>query len=352
MADRIFIKENEALAEAAIRAGCRFFAGYPITPQTEIVEYMAKRMPEVGGVFIMPESEVSAINMIYGAAGAGAKAMTASSGPGMSLKQEGISSLAACELPCLIVNMSRGGPGTGNLGPSQADYFQATRGGGHGDYRVIVLAPSTVQESVDLTVTAFSLGERYRSPVMILADSVLAQSMEPVVFPEMSNDAAPKEWATTGARNRERNVIHSMQYQQDLEPLVRRLEEKYKKIQRNETRVETIFLDDSDLVIVAFGTCGRIARTAVKKMRAEGYKVGLIRPITLWPFPTETLRAAAGKKGFLVVEMSTGQFVEDVRLSVAEKTDIHFYGRTAGMVPSVPEITEQAKAIFRKWEKK
>jgi 2-oxoglutarate/2-oxoacid ferredoxin oxidoreductase subunit alpha len=348
MPERLFLKENEALAEAAIRAGCRFFAGYPITPQTEIIEYMSWRMPEVGGVFIMPESEIAAINMVYGAAGAGARAMTATSGPGMSLKQEGISSLAACELPCVIVNMSRGGPGTGNLGPSQADYFQATRGGGHGGYRVIVLGPSTVQETVDLTMEAFYLADKYRIPVVLLADAILAKSMEPVHFPDPDRRSLPeKNWTTTGARGRDPNVIVSMLYEYELEQRVTRLQEKYRQIEQNEVRVETQFTKDCDLALIAFGTTARICRTVVRKCRAEGLRVGLVRPITLWPFPMATVREAADScRELLVVEMNTGQMIEDVRLAAAERAEIHFYGRTAGSYPDVPEIAARVRGIL------
>lgn len=351
MAERLFLKENEALAEAAIRAGCRFFAGYPITPQTEIIEYMSRRMPEVGGVFIMPESEIAAINMVYGSAGAGARAMTATSGPGMSLKQEGISSLAACELPCVIVNMSRGGPGTGNLGPSQADYFQATRGGGHGDYRIIVLGPSTVQETVDLTTAAFDLADKYRIPVMLLADAILAKSMEPVSFPEAGRGDLPtKNWTTTGARGRDPNVIVSMLYEYELEERVRKLQEKYERIEQQEVRVETRFVEDCDLALVAFGTTARICRTVVRKCREDGLRVGLVRPITLWPFPAAAVRSAADAcRGLLVVEMNTGQMIEDVRLAAAERAEVHFYGRTAGSAPDVPELLEKVREIYAGW---
>ena len=349
MSDKVLMKGNEALAEAAMQAGCRLFFGYPITPQTELAAYMAKKMPKVDGLFLQAESEVAAINMVYGAAGAGARVMTSSSSPGVSLKQEGISYIAGSDLPCVIVNIVRGGPGLGGIQPAQSDYFQATKGGGHGDYHLIVLAPSSVQEMVDLTSLAFDLGDIYRMPVMIMGDGALGQMMEPISFDKVEKlDVPEKTWATTGTQmKRKRNVINSLYITpEELEELVWEREKRYDAVKAKEVRYEEYETDDADYIIVAYGTTARIAKNAVKALRTEGIKAGLIRPITLWPFPTEVIGKAADKaKAFLSVEMSTGQMVEDVKLAVNGKKDVFFFGRTGGMVPTPAEIVAKIQEI-------
>lgn len=342
--EKKFMTGNEAIAEAAIQAGCRHFFGYPITPQSEIPEYMAKRLPEIGGVYLQAESELAAINMLFGAAGTGARVMTSSSSPGISLMQEGISYIAAAQLPCVIVNIMRGGPGLGGIQPSQSDYFQATRGGGHGDYHVLVLAPHTVQEAVSLTTEAFDLADKYRNPVMILGDGLLGQMMEPVEFKETSQAKIPKkDWALTGAKERPANVLKTLY----LDPVA--LEKKnleiHRKLQemiKNEVRVETYQTDDAEIIIAAYGTIARIAKTAIKVLREKGFKVGLIRPISVFPFPYETFTRITDKVDkFLVVEMSFGQMLQDVKLGVCGKAKIEFYGRVGGMVPSYDEIVNE-----------
>jgi 2-oxoglutarate ferredoxin oxidoreductase subunit alpha len=341
VAEKILMKGNEAIGEAAVVAGCRHYFGYPITPQSELIEYMAKRMPQVNGVFLQAESEVAAINMVYGAAGAGARVMTSSSSPGISLKQEGISYIAGAELPCVIVNMVRGGPGLGSIQPGQCDYFQATKGGGHGDYHNIVLAPNSVQELVDCTVLAFELADKYRNPVMILGDGALGQMMEPVAFPEKAAEAPAKPWASTGLKGRkEPNVINSLHIQApDLEKHNFHLQKKYKTIMENERRWEELSTDDAELVLVAYGITARVAQSAMEMARAAGLKVGLFRPITAWPFPYEALgRLAKTAKAFMSVELSAGQMVEDVRLAVNGAKPVHFYGRTGGMICSPKEV--------------
>jgi 2-oxoglutarate ferredoxin oxidoreductase subunit alpha len=347
----ILLTGNETIGEAAIRAGCRFFFGYPITPQNKIPEYMSKRLPEVGGVFLQAESEVAAINMVFGAAGAGARVMTTSSSPGISLMQEGISYLAAAELPCLIVNIMRGGPGLGGIQPSQSDYFQATKGGGHGDYHLLVLAPSTVQETADLTMLAFDLADIYRNPVMILGDGFIGQMMEPVKFknPEVV-DLPPKSWAITGAKGRPRNVIKTLTLEpKELEKINMVLYRKYKEMTKKEQRFELYGVNDAAIIIAAFGTMARIAKTAIKILRNEGVKVGLIRPISLFPFPYEVFRDAADQVDrFLVVEMNMGQMFEDVRLGVEGKAEVNFYGRTGGVVPTYEEVINEVKRIPQK----
>lgn len=348
MAERVMMKGNEAIAEGAIRAGCRFFAGYPITPQNEVPEYMSRRMPEVGGVFIQAESEVSAINMVYGAAGAGARAMTSSSSPGVSLKMEGISYVAGSELPCVIVNVSRGGPGLGGLTPSQADYFQATKGGGHGDYRLVVFAPASVQEIIDLMYQAFVTADKYRNPVMVLADGLLGQMMEPVTLPEDRDlKITAKPWATTGMMNgKPQSVINSLGLVgEELEKINVRLQKKYQEIAANEVRFEEEGVKDADLIIVAYGTSARVAKSAIAKAQAEGKKVGLFRPITLWPFPSKPLSelAKSGKR-FLTVEMSAGQMIEDVKLAVNGQAQVDSFGKLNGTIPSVNEVYD---AIIR-----
>ncbi len=349
MSEKVLMKGNEALAEAAIQSGCRHFFGYPITPQNELAAYMSKKMPKVGGLFLQAESEVAAINMVYGAAGAGVRAMTSSSSPGISLKAEGISYIAGSDLPCVIVNIVRGGPGLGGIQPAQSDYFQATKGAGHGDYNMIVIAPSSVQEMVDMTSHAFNLADTYRMPVMIMGDGMLGQMMEPVSFEKIENKKiSDKEWATTGTGGkRKRNIINSLYITPDeLEEVVLKRKERYNTIKQNETLVEEYLTDDADYIIAAYGTTARIAKNAIGQLRSEGYKVGLIRPITLWPFPTAVFeKAATHAKAFLSVEMSTGQMVEDVKLSVNGKADVHFYGRTGGMVPTPSAIVEKIKSI-------
>ena len=319
---RILMCGNEALAEAAIIAGVDAYFGYPITPQNEIPAYMSRRMPEEGRVFVQSESELAAINMVFGASATGKRAMTSSSSPGISLMQEGISYLAGAELPAVIVNVMRGGPGLGNIGPSQSDYFQSTKGGGHGDYHLIVLAPGSVQEMADFMPLAFDLADQYRTPVMILADGLLGQMMEPVLLEQKERrELPPKDWALTGAENRPQNIVRSLWLKEGvLEELNQRMQSRYAQIIKNETRCEQYKVDDADIVVVAYGITARIVRGAVTKARKEGIKVGWIRPITLWPFPSETISQAADDlKIFLTVELSCGQMVEDVRLAVAGK---------------------------------
>ncbi len=340
------MKGNEALAEAAVRAGCRFYFGYPITPQTELMEYFARRLPEVGGTFLQAESELAAINMVYGAAGAGARAMTSSSSPGISLKQEGISFLACAELPCVIVNVMRGGPGLGSIQPAQSDYFQATRGGGHGDYRMPVLAPASVQEMADLVSKAFDLAERYRTPVILLSDGVTGQMMEPARLPGEKIGNGLKPWVTDGCRGRRRRIIKTLYLDPDqLEAHNRHLQAKYAQIRENETLSEGYLLEDAQVVIVAFGICARVARTAVDNLREEGLKVGLFRPVTLWPFPEQALKDAVKRaRHVLTLEMNAGQMVEDVRLCLPSR-EIHFYGRMGGVLVAASEIETQVKRI-------
>ncbi len=363
MNHKVLMCGNDAMSEAAVRAGCRFYFGYPITPQNEVTAYMSWRMPEVGGTFIQAESEIAAVNMVFGAAAVGARAMTSSSSPGISLKQEGISYLCGCELPAVIANVVRGGPGLGSIGPSQADYFQATRGGGHGDYRTITLAPSTLQELVDLTYLSFDLADKYRNPVLILSDGVLGQMMEPVVLPEMIDGQLPaKPWALTGARNRPPNVVRSLYLDVDLlEKLNLKLADKFREMEQQEVRFEEFNLTDAvppprpaglsrgrhapaaDLILVAYGSVARICRSAVRRLRQAGQRVGLFRPITVWPFPYEPLSTAAEKaKALLVVEMSMGQMFEDVRLAVGRRRRISFFGRVGGCVMTVEEVVQEA----------
>ncbi|OPZ64461.1 MAG: NADH-dependent phenylglyoxylate dehydrogenase subunit alpha [Firmicutes bacterium ADurb.Bin506] len=349
MAGRKLFKGNEAVAEAAVRAGCRYFFGYPITPQNEIPEYMSRRLPEVGGAFVQAESEVAAINMVYGAAGTGARVMTSSSSPGISLKQEGISYIAGADLPCLIVNMVRGGPGLGGIAPAQSDYFQATRGGGHGDYHLIVYAPASVQEMVDLTLGAYDVAERYRMPVMILGDGVLGQMMEPVSFPDqMAPDRPAPEWATRGARDgRTPRLINSIYlkpeelYKHNLD-----MAERFEKASANEVRYEEVLADDAELLLVAYGTTSRVCRAAIEKLRERGIKAGLFRPITVSPFPYDALsKRAKSAKAVLTVEMSMGQLVDDVKIAVAGAAPVHFFGTTGGVIPKASDIAEYAAGI-------
>ena len=345
--ERQMMKGNEAIAEAAVQAGCRYYFGYPITPQSEIPEYMSARLPEVGGTFLQAESEIAAINMVYGAAGTGARVMTSSSSPGISLKQEGISYIAGAELPCVIVNIVRGGPGLGSIQPAQSDYYQATRGGGHGDYRLPVFAPSSVQEAVELTQLAFDVADKYRNPVMIIGDGIIGQMMEPVTMPQYSPSVkVEKTWAATGWKEgcgRDRAVINSLYIEADrCEQQNLKMQAKYDAISRDEVRVDMQLMDDADFAIVAYGTTARIALTAIRRARKEGIKVGLIRPITLWPFPSEAVGTSAAKvRAMLTVEMSLGQMVDDVRIAANGRCPVEFYGRTGGMVPAVSEIYDQ-----------
>lgn len=351
MTEKRFMAGNEAIAEAAVQAGCRYYFGYPITPQNEIGEYMAWRLPEVGGVFLQAESEVAAIYMVFGAAGAGARVMTSSSGPGISLMQEGISYIAAAELPCVLVNMMRGGPGLGGIHPSQSDYFQATKGGGHGDYHMLVLAPSTGQEAASLTMLAFDLADKYRNPVMILGDGNIGQMMEPVEFkpPEEAFVAPKKDWTITGTPGRKRNLIKTLY----LDPVILEkrnlaIASKLREAVKNEVRFESFMTDDADIVIAAYGTVARIAKTAIKILREKGFKVGLLRPISLYPFPYQPFSQMTERvKSFLVIEMSMGQMIEDVRLAICGKSKIHFYGRVGGMVPSYEEIVGEVEKIAK-----
>lgn len=339
---------NIAVAEAAIQAGCRFYAGYPITPQNEIPEYMSWRMPEVGGVFIQAESEIAAVNMVYGASAAGARAMTSSSSPGISLKQEGISFLAAAELPSVIVNIQRGGPGLGNISGSQSDYFQATRGGGHGDYRTLVYAPSSVQEMWDLTMLAFDKADEYRNPVMLLADGIMGQMMEPLCRTPYSKPDLPKKtWALTGAKGRKPNAIRTL-YMNDgeLERQNSILQAKFRRMRQNEVRYEAVDAEDAEVIVVAFGIAARVALSAQQRLRREGIAAGLFRPITLFPFPEEALQRLSGReRRFLVLELNAGQMVEDVRLSVAGNSEVLFYGRPGGAIITPEEVYEKLRAV-------
>jgi len=349
LTEKILIKGNEAIGEAAIQAGCRYYFGYPITPQSELPEYMARKLPTVGGVFLQAESEIAAINMLYGAASAGARAMTSSSSPGFSLKQEGISYIAAAELPCLLVNVQRGGPGLGTIQPGQADYFQATKGGGHGDYRLLVLAPNSVQELFDLTVEGFDLADKYRIPVLILADGALGQMMEAVSVNIKPSPKVEKPWAITGRRGRkETNVINTLSFDKDTsEQTNRDLQKKYAAISQNEARCEEFFTDNAELVLVAYGITARIAKSAMEKARSQGLKVGLIRPVTLWPFPSpDLLRVAQTAKAFLVSELSAGQMIEDVELAIRCQKPVYFHGRTGGNMPSTDDLYQQILTIM------
>lgn len=348
------MKGNEALAHAAIRCGVDGYFGYPITPQTEVIETLAELKPweTTGMVVVQAESEVASINMVYGGGGAGKKVMTSSSSPGVSLMQEGISYMAGAEVPGLIVNVQRGGPGLGTIQPSQSDYFQATRGGGNGDYYVIVLAPNSVQEMADFVDLAFTLAFKYRTPAMILSDGVIGQMMEKVVLPPIKPRRTEEEilrecpWASTGrSKGRKPNVITSLELKSEvMEQRNLHLQEKYRKIRENEVRYETKFMDDAEYMIVAFGSAARIAEKAIEMARAEGIKVGLFRPITLWPFPTNEIAAAAAKvKGVLVAEINAGQMVDDVRLAVNGKVPVEHYGRLGGIVPEPEEMVKVLK---------
>jgi len=342
---------NEAMAEAAIIAGCDAYFGYPITPQNEVTAYMSRRMPEEGRVFVQSESELAAINMVFGAAATGKRAMTSSSSPGVSLMQEGISYLAGAELPAVIVNVMRGGPGLGNIAPSQGDYFQATRGGGHGDYRTITLAPASVQEWADSMSLAFDLADMYRTAVMILADGILGQKMEPVVLSEKPRrKLPPKDWALTGAKDRPQNIVRSLYLKEGmLEQQNYKLRDKYKEIEKKEVLCEQYEVENSEIVVVAYGVVARIVRSAVELARKEGIKAGWIRPVTLWPFPCDQISAAAEQfKVFLTVEMNLGQMVDDVKLAVAGKCPVVFYGRPGGGVPTVEQVLDHIRQLWTK----
>ncbi len=349
MAKKVLMKGNEAIAEAAIKSGCLHFFGYPITPQTEISEYMAKRMPKVGGLCLQAESEVSAINMIMGAAAAGSRCLTSSSSPGISLKSEGISYIVGCDLPCVIVNVQRGGPGLGGIQPSQQDYYQATKANGHGDEQIIVLAPASVQEMAQLTSEAFDLADIYRMPAMILADGALGQMMEPVDFELSSKRELPeKTWATNGTNGkRKKNIINSLYMNpNELEQSIIERYKRYDEVAEKETKYEEYKCDDADIVIVAYGITSRICKTAIAAARAKGIKVGLLRPITLWPYPKKPLRALADTaKHFLVVELNMGQMVDDVKVSTECKRPVSFYGRTGGVIPTPAEVLAEIEKI-------
>ncbi len=343
MAERVLMKGNEAIAEAAIRAGCRHYFGYPITPQTEIAAYMAKKMPKIGGVFLQAESEVASINMVYGAAAAGVRVMTSSSSPGISLKAEGLSYLAGSDIPALVVNVQRGGPGLGGIQPSQSDYFQATKGGGHGDYRMIVLAPASDQEMASLTIKGFNLADKYLMTAMILADGTIGQMMEPISFEDAEIETYEKPWALTGtACKRPHNVVNSLYLQPDqLEAKNFERYQRYQLIEENEAMWEEYEMQDAEYCVVAFGIAARVAKNAVVAARAEGIKVGLIRPITLWPFPNKPLAAAADKvKAFISVELSMGQMIEDIRLATGCRKPVSLCNRCGGMIPSPDEVLE------------
>jgi pyruvate/2-oxoacid:ferredoxin oxidoreductase alpha subunit len=347
---RVLIKGNEAAVRGALLAGCRCYFGYPITPASEIAHEAARLLPASGGVFLQAESEVAAINMAYGAAAAGVRVLTASSSPGISLKQEGISYAAGAELPLVIIDIMRGGPGLGNIGPEQSDYFQMVKGGGHGNYHVIVLAPWSAQEMCDLTQLAFILADRYRNPTCVLADGTIGQMMEPVAFPAPTLPEQDPAWAVRGDRETRTNYVSSIYLEhQALEEHVRHLQRKAEEIAERETRFEGYRLEDAEAVIVAYGVVARIARSVVDRARTRGLKVGLFRPVTLWPFPSSALAALAeGVRSFLAVELSTGQMVEDVRLAIAGRRPVHFYGRTGGMLPSVEEILAHLSATVTK----
>jgi 2-oxoglutarate ferredoxin oxidoreductase subunit alpha len=351
MGEKLFMKGNEALAEGAVRAGCRFFAGYPITPQNEVPEYMSWRLPQAGGTFIQAESEVSAINMLFGASATGVRVMTSSSSPGISLKQEGISYIASAELPIFYANVVRGGPGLGNIAPSQGDYFQSTRGGGHGDYRVIVMAPKSVSEMANFPRRCYELAFKYRIPTMILADGILGQMMEPLEFdfePIDSSSFPIPSWALRGTNGGERRIVRSYDLRAGyMEKWNFRLEEKYSKIMAEEVRYETMNIEDADIILTGYGTSARICETALTLGRREGLKIGYVRPITLWPFPTQIFKDLAKRiKKFLVVEMSLGQYVEDVQLSINGKAEIHLHKRPAGGIPTGEEVLEVTKKVM------
>lgn len=344
------MKGNEAMAEAAIQAGMDAYFGYPITPQSEVLEYLTREVPNRSGIALQAESEVASINMVYGAAGAGARVWTSSSSPGWSLMQEGVSYIASAQLPCLLVNVNRGGPGLGTIQPSQGDYFQATKGGGHGDYRLIVLAPNSVQEMADFVFLGFELADKYRTPVLMLSDGAIGQMMEKVVFHKREITKIAKPWATTGkTTDRERNIITSLFIQPEkMEQVNLHLMEKYAEIEKNEVRYEEIMTDDAEYLIVAYGLSARISHKVVLLARERGIKIGLLRPITLWPFPAEILNKLSDKvKGMMVVELNAGQMIEDVRLAVNGKVKVGHYGRMGGIIPSPEEVEENFEKFIK-----
>lgn len=344
------MKGNEALAAAAIKGGCRYFFGYPITPQNELPEFMSRELPKVGGCFLQAESEIAAINMVYGASCAGARVMTSSSSPGIALKQEGISFLASAQLPCVVINVSRAGPGIGGIQPGQADYYQSTRGGGNGDYQVIVYAPASIQEAVELTTDAFEVADYYRNPVMILGDGMIGQMMEPVELKEPNKrDLPPKDWALTGTQGkRSHNTIKSLALiPEDLEAVNLELKKKYDLIEANECQYETYQLEDAEVVLVAYGTVSRIAKAVIEDLAQLNIKAGLIRPITLWPFPYKAFEELSSSTKFVMsVEMSFGQMLDDVKIAVNGSVPVEFYGRTGGIIPTQEEIVEKVKEVL------
>ena len=350
MAEKVLMKGNEAIAEAAIMAGCRHYFGYPITPQTEIAAYMAKKMPKIGGVFLQAESEIAAINMVYGVSAAGVRVMTSSSSPGISLKGEGISYLAGADLPALIVNVQRGGPGLGGIQPSQSDYHQATRGCGHGDFKMIVLAPSSVQEMASLTVKGFDLADKYRMTSMILADGTMGQMMEPVSLDECEVKKYEKPWATTGTNmERKHNIVNSLSLvPEELEQLNFARYERYKQVEENEVMYEEYMTEDAEFCVVAFGIAARVAKNAINEARAKGIKVGLFRPITLWPFPKKPLYELSKKvKKFLSVELSMGQMIEDIELAIKCSRPVELCNRVGGMIPSSNEVLAKIEEMAK-----
>lgn len=345
------MKGNEAFAEAGIQAGMDAYFGYPITPQSEVLEYLSREVPKRRGIALQAESEVAAINMIYGAAGAGGRIMSSSSSPGISLMQEGLSYIAAAELPCLILNINRGGPGLGTIQPSQGDYFQATKGGGHGDYNLIVLAPSSVQEMADFVFLGFELADKYRNPVMMLSDGAIGQMMEKVVFKKRDVKKIKKPWATTGkTKDRARNVITSLFIKPEkMEEVNNKLKEKYEEINKNEVRYQEILTEDAEYLMVAYGLSARISHKTVQLAREQGYKVGLLRPITLYPFPKKRINELSRNlKGAMTLEMNAGQMIDDVKLAVEGKIPVHHYGRMGGIIPSPEEALEQLEIFINK----
>lgn len=347
---KILMKGNEAFGKAAIEAGCHYFFGYPITPQSELPEYLSRELPKIGGAFVQAESEVAAINMVYGAGGTGTRVMTSSSSPGVALKQEGITYCAGAEVPCVVLNIMRGGPGLGTIQPSQSDYYMSTKGGGNGDYRTPVFAPASVQEAVDMIIEAFDVADIYRTPVMVVADGMIGQMMEPVDFDKerKTRELPEKTWASNGTKGlRKPNVINSLYLQsEELEQHNLKLEKKYQAIEENEVQYEMYKTEDADLVFVAYGTVSRIVKTTVDQMREEGHKVGLIRPKTLWPFPNKAFTEIPNAKNLLVVEMSLGQMIDDVKLACECKLPVDFYGRSGGMIPSPAEIAKKAEELI------
>ncbi|MCI0473356.1 MAG: 3-methyl-2-oxobutanoate dehydrogenase subunit VorB [Ignavibacteria bacterium] len=344
------MKGNEAMAEAAIQAGMDAYFGYPITPQSEVLEYLTREVPKRTGIALQAESEVASINMVYGAAGAGARVWTSSSSPGWSLMQEGVSYIASAQLPCLLVNVNRGGPGLGTIQPSQGDYFQATKGGGHGDYRLIVLAPNSVQEMADFVFLGFELADKYRNPVLMLSDGAIGQMMEKVVFHKRDIKKIDKPWATSGkSKERERNIITSLFIQPEImEQVNLHLNKKYEEISRNEVRFEEIMTDDADYLLVAYGLSARISHKVVLLAREKGLKVGLLRPITLWPFPSDVLNKLADRvKGMMTLELNAGQMIEDVKLAVNGKVKVGHYGRMGGIIPSPEEVEENLEKFIK-----